>query len=165
MEERIWEYIDGVLGESDRAFVAKQIATQDEWKKKYEELLGLLHMLNTEFTLDQPSMRFTRNVMEEIARYHIAPATKDYINKKIIYGIGGFFAVLIIGMLVFAFSNTHLNSGDASTQSLTNEINRINVAPITSGIFLKLFLVVNAIVALFLFDKIFHAKAQRRLLR
>jgi hypothetical protein len=36
-------------------------------------------------------MRFTQNVMEEISKLYIAPATKSYINKKIIYGIGGFF--------------------------------------------------------------------------
>ena len=49
-----------------------------------------VHQLMTGSELEAPSMRFTVNVMDEIAHYQIAPATKSYINKNIIRGIGGF---------------------------------------------------------------------------
>src|SRR5437870_2632266 len=94
MEERLWSYIDGVAAAEERTVVEKLIEASREWKEKYNELLEL-HQLVQSSSLDEPSMRFTKNVMEEIGKYHIAPATKTYINKKIIWGIGIFFILLI----------------------------------------------------------------------
>ena len=71
-----------------------------EWKNKYHELLDVHQLMKTS-GLEQPSMRFTKNVLEEIAKLHIAPATKNYINNKIIWGIGAFFITLIAGFIVY----------------------------------------------------------------
>jgi hypothetical protein len=73
-----------------------------EWKNKYHELMEI-HQLMNAAELEHPSMRFTKNVMEKIAQYHIAPATKNYINKKIIWGIAGFFFTLIAFFLFMDF--------------------------------------------------------------
>ena len=73
-----------------------------EWKTKYDELLQVNELLQSS-ELEAPSLRFTKNVMEEIARLHIAPATKSYINKKIIWGIGFFFIAMLLGFLIYGF--------------------------------------------------------------
>ena len=81
-EERLWDYIDGISSPQEKTVIEQLLESDTEWKAKYSELLevqGLLH--STE--LEAPSMRFTKNVMEEIAKLHIAPATKTYINKSI----------------------------------------------------------------------------------
>ena len=103
MELQLWEYIDGSLLDAERNAVEKLIADNSFWKQRYHELLDLHQSINL-IELEQPSLRFTKNVMDEIARYQIAPATKKYINNKIIWGIALFFGTLIIGFLVYGIS-------------------------------------------------------------
>ncbi len=86
----MWEYIDGQSSIEEESAIEKLIETNLQWKKKYHELIEI-HQLVQSSALEEPSLRFTKNVMEEIAKYHIAPATKTYINKKIIWGIADFF--------------------------------------------------------------------------
>lgn len=100
MEERLWDFIDGLSSPGEKSAIEALIAENLEWKRKYHELLDI-HQLATGSGLDEPSMRFTRNVMEEIARYQVAPATKTYINKNVIRGIGAFFLSMIVGLIVF----------------------------------------------------------------
>ena len=83
IEERLWDYIDGLGSPEERSAIQILIAENIEWQHKYKELLNIHQMMN-DAELEAPSMRFTKNVMEEIARHHVAPATKTYINKNII---------------------------------------------------------------------------------
>ena len=87
IEERLWEFIDGHSSLEEKTVIERLLQTDVEWKAKYSELLEVNEMLQSS-ELEAPSMRFTKNVMEEIAKMHIAPATKSYINKRIIWGIG-----------------------------------------------------------------------------
>src|SRR5258706_2629812 len=81
MEGRLWSYSDGTTSVEETSIVERLVKENQEWKEKYCELMEL-HQLVQSSSLEEPSMRFTKNVMEEIAKYHIAPATKNYINKK-----------------------------------------------------------------------------------
>src|SRR5215213_8207408 len=100
IEERLWTYIDGQCAADEQSAIEKLLQSNVEWQSKYRELLEVHQMLQ-QSELEEPSLRFTRNVMEEIARMQIAPAAKSYINKKIIYGIGGFFITMIVGFLIY----------------------------------------------------------------
>ena len=90
IEERLWNYLDGTTDQEETSEIEKLIASNLEWKRTYAEVLEAHTMLKEDFQLDEPSMRFTQNVMEEIGKLYIRPATKTYINKNIIWGIGGF---------------------------------------------------------------------------
>ena len=90
IEERLWEYIDGVSSADEKTTIEKLLRTDPAWQKKYRELMEI-HNLVKATDVEQPSMRFTKNVMEEIAKFKVAPATRSYINKKIIFFIAGFF--------------------------------------------------------------------------
>ena len=68
MEERLWDYIDGLSSPAERSAIEELVAANIEWQQKYRELLGV-HQLMNSTELEAPSMRFTKNVMEEIARY------------------------------------------------------------------------------------------------
>ncbi|HLX67703.1 MAG TPA: hypothetical protein VKR41_11930, partial [Puia sp.] len=68
MEERLWDFIDGLSSPTEKSAIEALIAANLEWKRKYHELLDI-HQLATGSGLDEPSMRFTRNVMETIARH------------------------------------------------------------------------------------------------
>ena len=113
MEDRLWNFIDGLSSPAEKTAVEALIADNAEWMRKYKELLDV-HQLMSSSPLDEPSMRFTRNVMEEIARHQVAPATKTYINKNVIRGIGAFFLSMIAGLIVFFIIQVKLSSGSAT---------------------------------------------------
>src|ERR1700692_3429971 len=73
VEERLWDYIDGLGNAAEKSEIEQLIATNMEWQHKYRELLEA-HQLLTSSDMEAPSLRFTKNVMEEIAKYHVAPA-------------------------------------------------------------------------------------------
>src|SRR5258706_4246484 len=114
MEDRLWDYIDGNGNAEEKTFVEQLIATQEAWRKKYHELLDVHQLMSTSLELDEPSMRFSQNVMEEIAKYQITPATKTYINKKIIYGIGIFFVAMIAVMLIYGLGQINWSDTGSS---------------------------------------------------
>ncbi|MBS1665045.1 MAG: hypothetical protein JST68_28630 [Bacteroidetes bacterium] len=132
IEERLWDYIDGLSSPAEISAVESLIAENREWQEKYRELLNIHQALHTS-ELETPSMRFTKNVMEEIARYQVAPATKTYINKNVIRGIGAFFLSMITGLLVFCLSQLKWSSGSSkplvqlpSIDKLSQDLDKFN---------------------------------------
>src|ERR1700739_2552100 len=73
IEKLIWEYIDGLGDATLKADISKHISEDPVWHRKYIELMNIHEMLQKE-DLEMPSMRFTKNIMEEIAHLHVAPA-------------------------------------------------------------------------------------------
>jgi hypothetical protein len=154
MEERLWNYIDGVSSGEDRLFIEQLIASNQEWKAKYQELLELQNMLSN-LELEEPSMRFTQNIMEAISKHHIAPAAKSYINKRIIWGIAGFFICAIIGFLIAGLAQ--VNWSGASTDSSAIKFvginfSKIDVSQFYNSTYATVFMMVNVILGLVLLD-------------
>lgn len=149
MDSRLWAYIDGVSREG--SFIAQLISEDTEWRAKYHELLELNRLLHST-ELEQPSMRFTRNVMEEIAKIHIAPATKEYINKKIIWGIGAFFITVIVGFLIYGISQVDW-SGANTTSPVGLDFTKVDYSKMFNNNFVNLFIMVNIILGLMLLDR------------
>ena len=156
MEDRLWDYIDGNGNAEEKTFVAQLIATQETWRKKYHELLDVHQLMSTSLELDEPSMRFSQNVMEEIARHQIAPATKTYINKKIIYGIGIFFIVMIVGMLTYGLGQMNWSdaagSGSASDLLAKYNVNKIDFSKFFNNTYTTIFMMINVVMGLMLLD-------------
>lgn len=104
IELQLWEYIDNVCDNSTRERIAQLISTDDVWKQKYEDLLAFnsnLQQIEPEHT----SMRFTKNVMEQIAGTHVAQPTRSYINKWVVRGIAAVFVLLIGFVLVYSLQD------------------------------------------------------------
>ena len=106
MDDRLWDYLDGRGNAAERSSIEELIAQNSAWKEKYRELLDV-HALMQGSELDMPSMRFSKNVMEEIAKLHIAPATRTYINNKIIWGLSLFFITMLIGFLIYGIGQVN----------------------------------------------------------
>lgn len=162
MEEKLWSYIDGFSTGADKAEIELLLKNDILWKDAYQELLSVQQLLHSS-ELEEPSMRFTRNIMEEIARFHIAPATKTYINKKIVYGLGIFFTAIIAGLLIFTAVLVHLSP--ASSDSFNNGLDRFDWGKIFNSTSLKIFLMVNTVLVLVLFDRYLSGKKQTASLR
>jgi len=149
MEERLWDYIDGNASLNDKSTIEKMLQEDAAWRSKYQELLELHGMINST-ELESPSLRFTRNVMEEIARLHIAPATKNYINKKIIWSIGFFFIALVIGFLIYGFGQMDWSAGEGS--SLSDNLGKVDLAKFFSNTWVNVFMMINVVLGLVLID-------------
>jgi preprotein translocase subunit Sss1 len=160
IEERLWNFIDGTTSASEKKVIEQLLENDAEWKAKYYELMQLNELLKSS-ELEAPSMRFTKNVMEEISKLHIAPATKSYINKKIIWGIGFFFITLIVGFLIYGFGQMDLSSGQETTFSKNmNKIDfsKLDISKFFSNTWINVFMMVNVVLGLFLLDNYLSSK-------
>jgi hypothetical protein len=160
MEERLWDYIDGLSSPAERSAIEELIGANIEWQQKYGELLGIHQLMNSS-ELEAPSMRFSKNVMEEIARYQMAPATKTYINKNIIRGIGAFFLTLIAGFLIiclrqFKWSGSSYHAPDSGPSPLVSsyreQMDKFNWGKIFSGPYAMILLLIAVILGLMVLD-------------
>lgn len=162
MEERLWSYIDGTSDASERSVIDDLLRDNAAWREKYEELLEVNTLLHST-ELDAPSMRFSKNVMEEIAKLHIAPATSTYINNRIIWGIGIFFIVMIIAFLGYGFGQVNWSSG-ATTGSGSNlpiDFNKIDYSRMFNNTYVNVFMMINVVLGLFLIDRFLAAKRKK----
>lgn len=152
MEERLWNYLDGACDAGEKSAIEQLLDSNVEWRSKYQELLDV-HQLLTATELDEPSMRFSRNVMEEITRLQIAPATKTYINKKIIYGIGAFFLIMIVGFLAYGMSQIDWSAGSNSKSVIPIDFDKVNFSVFFNNTYVNMFMMLNVVLGLMLLDK------------
>lgn len=157
-EERLWEYIDGLSSQEEKTVIEQLLESNAAWKAKYKELLEVQQLLQSS-ELEAPSMRFTKNVMEEIAKLHIAPATRNYINKKIVWGIGAFFITLIVGFIAYGFGQIDWSAqGDTK---LPVDLSKVDYSKMFSNNFVNAFMMINVILGLFLLDRYLANKRKK----
>jgi magnesium-transporting ATPase (P-type) len=160
IDERLWEYIDGLSSAEERSSIEKLLAANRQWKEKYHELLEINRLIQTS-VMEEPSLRFTKNVMEEIAKYNIAPAAKTYIDKKIVWGIGIFFLTLILGFLIYGFSQVNWQ-GSGSTDLPFDiskiELSKIDFSKFFNNTYVNIFMMINVVLGLMLLDRFLASK-------
>ncbi|MBK5272351.1 MAG: hypothetical protein JJE22_15190 [Bacteroidia bacterium] len=158
IEERLWDYIDGICSAIEKTAIEKLLESNLDWKRKYYELLETQQlMLSTE--LEAPSLRFSKNVMDEIAKLQIAPATKKYINNKIIWGIGFFFITLIVGFLIYGFGQIDWNAqGDTK---LPVDLGKVDYSRFFNNTYVNVFMMINVVLGLFLLDRYLANKRKK----
>jgi hypothetical protein len=108
IEQQLWDYIDGNLDESSKKAIEEKIESDAEVKSQYEDLLKLNSVFDG-MDLDEPSMSFTRNVMESVALVPAPVAMKTKVDKKIIYSIGGFFVISLLALFGYVLYNSNLS--------------------------------------------------------
>ncbi|HTE07787.1 MAG TPA: hypothetical protein VK628_03425 [Flavitalea sp.] len=151
IDETIWNFIDGSLKSEEKSFVENMIETNNEWRNKHRELLEVHQLMIEGIELEQPSMRFTQNVMEEISRQFIVPATKNYLNKNIIRGIGLFFLISIVGMLVYTFGQVDWSQPSGIDMSKLS-IRKSEYNFFLNNSYLNVFIMVNILLGLMMLD-------------
>jgi len=169
MEERLWDYIDGLSSPAEKSAIETLIAENIEWQRQYKELLNI-HQMMQETELDAPSMRFSKNVMEEIARLQVAPATKTYINKNIIRSIGAFFLTMIAGFLVYCLGQFKWSTPTPGSSSsflprydldLDTKMRAFNWGKIFTSGYTTVFMLVLVILGLVMLDMFLQRKKQQ----
>ena len=161
IEETLWNYIDGTMSPEEYSFVENLVQTNAEWRRKHAELLEVHHLMQNHIELEEPSMRFTQNVMEEISRLYITPAAQTYINKNIIWGIGIFFITTIVALLGYSFGQIDWSQrgGSASTYSISN----VDWAKFFNSSYMNIFIMINIVLGLMLLD-MYLSKKKRKMM-
>jgi hypothetical protein len=150
IEMALWDYIDGMCSSIEQQRIATLIATNAEWKQAYEEL-SLLHQQATELTAtEEPSMRFMKNVMEAISHTNITPATRKYIDLKLVKGIAAFFILTIVGF--FGYTLFQLDFSTVSVAPVKNIFS--NIPDGTTDMAKNIMIPVNIIAVIVLADEL-----------
>lgn len=163
MEKLLWDFIDDRCGPEKKDFVIKQLAEDQHWKHSYLRLLGIHDMLKKD-ELEVPSLRFSKNIMEEIANYQVAPAAKSYINKNVIRIFAAFFLVMIIGLFIYFIGQIHWvnQSSNNLVPTYSQEANKINWSKFLNNSYVNIFIGINIMLGLILTDKYFQGKRNSR---
>lgn len=157
MEMRLWEYIDGLSSAAEKTVIEQLIQSNMEWKQKYGELMEV-HEAMQSSELEAPSMRFTKNVMEEIAKFQIAPAAKTYIDKRVIWGIAIFFFTMIAGFLIYGFAQINWaepGSGviDKYLNNVNTNLDKVDYSKFFNNTYMMVFMMLNLVLGLMLLDR------------
>ena len=155
IEERLWNFIDGTISANEKTVIENLLQTNAAWKMKYNELLQVNELLKSS-ELETPSLRFSKNVMEEISKLHIAPATRSYINNKIIWGLGFFFIAICVGFIIYGFSQMDFSAGKES--GLAKNLDKIDFSKFFSNTWVNAFMMINVVLSLFLLDAYLSSK-------
>jgi hypothetical protein len=110
-------------------------------------------MLNA-MEFEEPSMSFTRNVMEQVKLEAVPVALKTKVDKRIIYSIAAIFVVLMGLIFIYAVATTDL-------KPLTQKMSfNMAIDKDITAIVLKAFLFIDMVIVLFYFDRLLRYKRQ-----
>ena len=150
IEEKLWNYIDGTCTNDEQQAIARLIEQDETYRFKYHELLGFNQEIMA-LEPDEPSMAFTFNVIEQIRAEQTLKPLKATIDNRIIKGIGAFFLLTILAMLLYIISSVNWSAGSGISLQVPS-IKLPELKNIFTGPFLKGFLLFDVMIALVLYD-------------
>lgn len=154
IDEEIWDYLDGNMGAGEKAETAAKINSDPLYQQTYTELLQVQHLLQQN-SPEEPSLSFTRNVMEQV-KLEIAPvALKTRVNHKVIYAISAFFLLSILCLFIYALAGSNFSEENFKMPSIRIAIDIDSALKSTS---LRLFLFIDLVLALIYLDGFLRQK-------
>lgn len=161
IELLVWDYIDGNLSEEDTVVIATLIKNDNKWNAVYSELMCMHNELSEVTMLSEPHIRFTKNIMEQIATEQVSFAKKVYVNPKIIKGIAAIILFTICTSVVYILTNTNwsFSSGTSTfTDIVSLQIPNFNFESISGGTLINGMIGANVILAIALLDTFLSRK-------
>ncbi|MCW3090098.1 MAG: hypothetical protein JWP81_1167 [Ferruginibacter sp.] len=153
----LWNYIDGNLSDKELLRVKNLLQEDEAWNSHYKRLLQLDILMKDELSMEEPSMRFTKNIMEQIKDLPVAPATKNYINAKIIFSIAFFFMLLIAGLLIYSFAQVNWSAPSSSSSSFI-ELFKPDPRKYFTPQAMHVFLMIDVVLGLMFLDRFLNRK-------
>jgi len=152
IEEQIWDYIDGGLSDKEQEALAKKIADDNEYATVYVEMLEL-HSLMASVELDEPSMSFTRNIMDKVNLETAPLVLKTRVDKRIIYSLSAVFLVAMVSVSWFAVAHTDFPALALPSFNIT-----MNLQQLVSPLSLQIFFYIDILLALLYVDRLYRSK-------
>jgi anti-sigma factor RsiW len=156
MEEQLWDYIDGLTTTEERRVLEEKIATDIQYAEQYKALLAINQLLQ-QTELEEPSMSFTRNVMEQVALETQPVALKTKVDPRVIYSIAAIFLFGIVGLLIYTLSNSTLSMQEITLPDLHVKIN-LNISNLVNPMALRIFFCVDVLLALIYLDRLLRTR-------
>ncbi|RZL50914.1 MAG: hypothetical protein EOP00_01930 [Pedobacter sp.] len=154
IEEQLWNYIDGNCTVEEKAEIEIKLVVNVQYHKVYQELLAVNAELN-KLDFEEPSMSFTRNVMEQVNLELKPVALKTKVDNRIVYAIMGFFILAILAIFGYAIATSDL--------TFTSPFSKINFQLDTSKILnptvLQIFVMVDVVLGLLYIDSLLRRKS------
>jgi hypothetical protein len=147
-EELMWDVIDGVAPPEIVTQHAALLQNDIEYKKTFDTLM-LLQTQLLQLDLEQPSMRFTQNVIEKVAVPTKATIKPDRAFSILITFLLGLCLVTIVGILIFNGNTPSKPITLLPNLSLSEKLS----SALSSSLIMPIFLVINAGLALMAVDK------------
>ena len=158
MEDRLWDWLDGRCSAEEAGEIRRLVDTDAAWKSRHEELSALHQSLKTDLELMQPSMRFTRNVMDQIAAMGMQATARSYLNNKVIYTVGGLLVALLTGIIVYAIALVDWAAGGSSFNLPDSGVGSVAWGRILQGPLGTAAAVVMGVLSLVLADQLLRQK-------
>lgn len=158
IEEQLWNYIDGNCTAVEKAEIEAKLAIDLRYQEVYEDLLAVNNELK-QLDFEEPSLSFTRNVMEKVNQELRPVALKTKIDHRIIYTIAGFFIASILSIFAYAIVISDVNFSFEMPKINFNTDKIIN--PVT----IQLFVFIDVALALVYLDSYLRKgkiKAQKK---
>jgi len=150
IEQRIWDYLDGTGTLQERELTEQLIKSDPLYRQVYDECKSFNNLLSAA-DQDEPSMGFTRNVMERIDMEPVPASFKSLIDKRIIFGIAAFFLFTITALLVVLFYQIDWSqTGGFEMPEFT--MPSIDTAKYLNSNYINIFFFIDIIIGLYLFD-------------
>jgi anti-sigma factor RsiW len=108
IEEQLWNYIDGNCTPVERLEIEAKLAVNIQYHTIYQELLKVNEELN-KIDFEEPSMSFTRNVMDKVNLELKPVALQTKVDNRIINGIGAFFILALASIFIYAGATSDLS--------------------------------------------------------
>ena len=156
MEQHIWDYLDGTCNQQEKEKIAHLIETDQAYRSLYAELKAL-HGDLANIELEEPSMSFTRNVMDRVAVTPAPGSIRSLVDKRIIYSIAAFFVLSLLVILAITVDLIDW-SQPASTALPDYEIPKVNYLSFLDGTLFRIFLFADLILGLYFLDSLMRKR-------
>lgn len=107
IEEQLWNYIDGNCTPVEKLEIEAKLAVNIQYHSIYQELLKVNEELS-KLDFEEPSMSFTRNVMEKVNLELKPVALKTKVDNRIIYTIAAFFVLSLASIFVYSLATSNV---------------------------------------------------------
>lgn len=149
IEQKIWDYLDGKYAPTEARAIEELIGTDPEYKAAYEEIT-MIHQSLQQMDWEEPSLAFTRNIMDKIKDEPVPGSIQALVDKRIIRGLlGVFLGVIVAGLLIVLFQ-VDWSDGGGNTFGLKIPERVLSVS--ASNWALKAFFFADTVIFLYLFD-------------
>jgi hypothetical protein len=149
-EQIIWNYLDGIVSDEERKRTEQLLESDTEFFALFEEL-SAIHLQISALDLDEPSMSFSRNLMEKIQLEHSLVPQKSLLGKWLINGIALFFLSTILCVLGILFFKVEW-SQSSETVWFDFTMPQFALGSSSYSFLINLFVFVDIIVVLYFFD-------------
>jgi hypothetical protein len=160
IQQDLQDYMDGLCSPEKAAEIENKLATQTEWLREFEAFSDLDALLKSPGQMLEPSVRFTKNVMESIEGLQVAKPASAYLNKWIFYVIAGLLGTSLIA--IFGVSLTQMDWTSEATASPAFSMPTFNWEGLYNSKVLQVAIMANIILAFLLIENAVSKRNQKK---